>query len=130
VRALCFRRNHSRNARWGLETQIVQKLDEIRSLLVVMSHVEAVGQIDAAFFPNRSKLEDLGPTIEHEPAIQKLIGALERNKASRIVAFFNTDRAASYQLVDFVTILLSLYQSTDSSLTKEPWPSFGRENGD
>lgn len=111
----------------GLGAQIVERLDEIRSVFSVLSYIEAkanVGGEDDMVFPAPEVLRDMGIRVRYESGIESEIAKLKTKDASRIFRLFNTDRVPAWNLVDFVEIMLSLYQTTDSTVEDAPLAFF------
>lgn len=113
--------------RAGLGVQIVERLDEIRSLFSILSYIEAkanAGDGDDMTFPAPEVLKSLGIQVRYESEIEAEIAKIKAKDASFIFRLFNTDRVPAWNLVDFVEIMLSLYQTTDSTIEDAPLAFF------
>lgn len=105
----------------GLCSQLINRLDEIRNILSILSHIEAIASDESTLlFPSREKLFDMGITPKFETAVQSRLNRLTPKNAKYIFSFFDTDRVASWNLVDYIKMLFSFYQTVDSSLCDEP----------
>lgn len=110
----------------GLGSQIVERLDEIRSVFSVLSYVEAQANagIDNVAFPSAEKLREMGIHIKFQKDIEATLARLTTQEAALIFRLFNTDRVPAWNLVDFIEIMLSLYQTTDSTIEDAPLAFF------
>jgi hypothetical protein len=110
----------------GLGTQIVERLDEIRSVFSVLSYIEARAnsRMDNDAFPPTEMLKSMGIHVRYQSDIEMELAKLKTEDASSIFRLFNTDRVPAWNLVDFVEIMLSLYQTTDSTIEDAPLAFF------
>jgi hypothetical protein len=110
----------------GLGSQIVERLDEIRSVFSVLSYIEAQANVgvDEVAFPPAGKLREMGIQIRFQKEIEDAVKRLTSEQAALIFKLFNTDRVPSWNLVDFIEIMLSLYQTTDSTIEDAPLAFF------
>jgi hypothetical protein len=111
----------------GLGAQIVERLDEIRSLFSVLSYIEAkatAGTINDVVFPGPEVLKSMGIQVRYESKIAAELAKINGEDASLVFRLFNTDRVPAWNLVDFVEIMLSLYQTTDSTIEDAPLAFF------
>jgi hypothetical protein len=110
----------------GLGAQIVERLDEIRSVFSILSYIEAnanAGEDDTAY-PPPEKLRSMGIHVRYQSEIEAELAKLKARDAALIFRLFNTDRVPAWNLVDFIEIMLSLYQTTDSTLENAPLAFF------
>jgi hypothetical protein len=109
----------------GLAPQIIERLDEIRSLFSVLSYIEAKANPDAedVFLPP-GQLRSLGIHVKHQKDIELALSKIKRRHAAFIFQLLNTDRVPAWNLVDFIEILLSLYQTADSTIEDAPLAFF------
>lgn len=110
----------------GLGSQIVERLDEIRSVFSVLSYIEAQANsgIDNVAFPSAEKLKEMGIHVKFQKDIEAALARLTAPEAALIFRLFNTDRVPAWNLVDFIEIMLSLYQTTDSTIEDAPLAFF------
>ena len=110
----------------GLGAQIVERLDEIRSVFSVLSYIEAQANagIDDVAFPSAQKLKEMGIRVKFQKDIEAALAGLTTREAALIFRLFNTDRVPAWNLVDFIEIMLSLYQTTDSTIEDAPLAFF------
>ena len=113
----------------GLGAQIVERLDEIRSLFSILSYIEAkanarADNFDDLTFPTPELLQSMGIRVRYEGGIERELTKIKAKEASAIFRFFDTDRVPAWNLVDFVEIMLSLYQTTDSTIEDAPLAFF------
>jgi hypothetical protein len=110
----------------GLGSEIVHRLLEIRTLLSILANIEAIADPIDLELPSRQKLKEIGITLNYESEIEKKIDGLTRNEACRIFDLFNSDRVVTWSIHDFVTMLLSFYQTVDSTAASEPLAFFNQ----
>lgn len=111
----------------GLGVQIVERLDEIRSLFAILSYIEAKAKTGAdgdMQFPGSEVLRSMGIRVRYESTIEAELAKIKAKDASFIFRLFDTDRVPAWNLVDFVEIMLSLYQTTDSTIEDAPLAFF------
>lgn len=111
----------------GLGAQIVERLDEIRYILSILSYIEAKANPypeNSMLFPSIEKLKSWGINIEYEPEIEGQLAKIKTEKAAMIFRLFDTDRVPAWNIFDFVQMLLSLYQTTDSTVEDAPLAFF------
>jgi hypothetical protein len=100
----------------GLSSQLIQRLKELRELMVVLALIEATPQPKSGQVADRARLRALGLDLPFEPGILAQIDALSREESDRVYELFSTDRDAAYHLVSFIDMMLSLFQQTDSPI--------------
>lgn len=109
-------------------SQLVARLDELRNLMAILSHIEAIAQIAHSQYgtPNLSRqdLARLGVVPKFEPQIERLINNLSVSEANKIFQLFNSDRVFAWNLFDYINMILSTYQTTDSTINNEPLAFF------
>lgn len=109
----------------GLGAQIVERLDEIRTLFSILSYVEAKAHPeDGEIFPSAEQLKNRGIEVRYENSIWKELTRITQEEAALVFRLFETDRVPAWNLVDFVEIMLSLYQTTDSTIEDAPLSFF------
>jgi hypothetical protein len=111
----------------GLGSQIVERLDEMRTLFSVLSYIEAKANDkpeDAQVFLQPERLKALGIRVRYQADIEEALANLKGEEASLIFQLFSTDRVPAWNLVDFVEMMLSLYQTTDSTIEDAPLAFF------
>ena len=104
----------------GLDTQVLQRLMEIRELCTILSYIERSLADDGrkehsnSIFPSEQLLKDLGiiPLIE-EDRLNDLL-SLSVDERVSIAKHFWTKRVRGIDLISFVDMLLGLFQETDS----------------
>jgi hypothetical protein len=113
----------------GLGSQIIERLDELRGILTVLSYVEGIakrGTSDEEYFPPADRLKRMDIKIRYQDEIEADLERLGGVAANRIFDLFNTDRVPAWNLLDFVEIMLSLYQTTDSAKEDAPLSYFNQ----
>lgn len=111
----------------GLGSQVVERLDEIRSLFSILSYIEAKSNAapeDDMVFPPPEKLKSMGIFVRYQNDIEMELARIKAEDAALVLRLFNTDRVPAWNLVDFVEIMLSLYQTTDSTIEDAPLAFF------
>jgi len=111
----------------GLGSQVVERLDEIRSLFSILSYIEAksnAGPEDDMVFPPPETLKSMGIHVRYQDDIEAELANIKAKEAALVLRLFNTDRVPAWNLVDFVEIMLSLYQTTDSTIEDAPLAFF------
>lgn len=111
----------------GLGTQIVERLDELRCLFSVLSYIEAKaspGGGDDIVFLRTETLKKNGISVRYQKEIEAELMKLRGRDAELVFRLLNTDRVPAWNLVDFIEIMLSLYQTTDSTIEDAPLAFF------
>jgi hypothetical protein len=110
----------------GLGWQIIERLDEARTVFSVLSYLESWANKgpDDLIYPSPERLKELGILIRYQPEIAQALAILKTKEAELILRLFDTDRVPAWNLVDFIQILLSLYQSVDSTIADAPLAFF------
>jgi len=111
----------------GLGSQIVERLDEIRNVFAVLSYIEGRAhqyQPPNDTFPSPEVLAKRKISVKHQPDIEAMLNTLNPTAAGYIFELFNTDRVSAWNLYDFLNIILSLYQTTDSTKENAPLAFF------
>ncbi|MCK1574070.1 hypothetical protein [Bradyrhizobium sp. 174] len=122
--AVYYYRAKSAELRESLSSQIVYRLDEIRTVLKILSFIEARANLKDLTVPNYERLTEIGMVPKYEKDVFQRLTDLSTRDARMIFELFNTDRVAGWNLVDFLTMLLSLYQNADSTIDSEPLAFF------
>lgn len=107
-----------------LASQIIHRLDEIRTLLKILSQIEAKSELFQSDILSVKDLRELGVKLQHELAIKTELAKLRKHQAKEIVHLLNSDRVAAWSLLDFVNMMLSLYQFADSTYEQAPLAFF------
>lgn len=110
----------------GLGSQIIERLDEMRGLFSVLSYIEAKADVgkNAPVMPSVEDLQSMDIRVRHQKDIEAELARLSMKDASFVFRLLNTDRVSAWNLVDFVEIMLSLYQTTDSTIEDAPLAFF------
>lgn len=103
----------------GLNLQTLQRLTEIRELLILLAELERSLVVSGAQLPTEEMLRKLDLTIPFENAALTKIRKMTAAEREPIVQLFNTDRNNSLSLAEFVGMLLNLYQEADSKTGDE-----------
>ena len=123
---------HSEIGIAGLSTQFLYRLIEAREVFAALAYVEAkVGFIDypegRLEFPNIAKLEeDWGINLSHEGDLLEKLVDLSRFEAKKVLDLFEVDRIRAAGLFDFMSMLLSAFQTADSSFINSPLEFFAQ----
>jgi hypothetical protein len=100
----------------GLNIQIVQRLKELRELLIVHAMIErSVTTADGSQLPGDDVLHALDLRLPFEDEIVRRVYALSDDDRRRVFDLFDIDRELALGLVSFTEMMLSLFQETDSS---------------
>lgn len=110
----------------GLGSQIVSRLMEIATVFSVLSRIEAIARPQSNGILSEEMLDEIGITPAYEPRVEHLLAQLSRRQAADLLQYFDTDRVAAWNIVDFVNMLLSFYQSADSTLDGTPLAFFNQ----
>jgi len=111
----------------GLGWQIVERLDEARNVFSILSYLESwsnKGAQDDSIYPPAERLREMGVLIRQQPEIERELAKLKTKDAELILRLFDTDRVPAWNLVDFIEMLLSLYQTVDSTIADAPLAFF------
>ncbi len=98
------------------QIDLIQRLKEIRDVLIVLSYIEAGIDVDGYVLPDKKILNLLEIDLPYEEKIMSNILKLRKRTRRYILDKFNTDREMALNLVGSVEVLLSLFQEADSSL--------------
>lgn len=108
----------------GLSNQIVHRLMELRAVCSLLSLLEArVGPIEApgVDFPDALRLRrDYRLNLDHEGEAKQMVDDLSLSQARLMYQSLNTDRVPAVDLLDFLDLLLSAYQNSDSTKRHSP----------
>jgi hypothetical protein len=110
---------------------IINRLDELRIVSAILGHVESIYHANhkpasgkRGQFPNRLMLEEMGVALKYERQAAKDLDLLSADVARDIYHLFDIDRVPAWNLHDCLSMLLSLYQTADSTLKKDPLAFF------
>jgi hypothetical protein len=103
----------------GLGLQIIQRLRELRELMIILAHIEQSVEVNDDLLVNVNILKSLNLDLPFEPEIMKRILALSLESRTELLGFFSTDRESAVNLVGFIDMMLSLFQETDSTIDGE-----------
>lgn len=102
----------------GLSLQIIQRLKELRDILVILALIEHSLVIEEGFsLPGLDILKQLN--LDNLPfeteAVDKTL-QLTAFQRKKIFELFNTDRLNAFDMIGYVEMMFSLFQETDSSI--------------
>lgn len=99
----------------SLSLELVSRLLEARTLLVILAHIEALADDGNAYIPDLAQLEEMGQTLAGLPSlVERATKGLTRGAAKEIGSLFDTDRVPIWNIVQHIEMLLSLFQVADS----------------
>lgn len=110
----------------GLGSQIVSRLMEIATVFSVLSRIEARARPDERWALPTELLDEIDVGPKFEPLVEQRLRRLDQRSAAHLLEYFDTDRVAAWNIVDFVHLLLSLYQSADSTIDGTPLAFFNQ----
>jgi hypothetical protein len=99
----------------GLNLQIIQRLKEIRELMIVLATIERSLVVGSFRFPGEDVLDALKLNLPFQEEVMDAVHKLSTSQRSDVFKLFDTDREMALNLVSFVDIMLSLFQETDST---------------
>jgi hypothetical protein len=108
----------------GLSIQMIQRLKELRELLIVLAHVESGIDVGGIPLADMGMLRELNLDAPFEPAALARAIELDTSQRRAVFEIFDTDRESALGLVSFVEMMLSLFQETDSSRDATPFAFF------
>lgn len=109
----------------GLGEQIIERLDETRTLFSILSYIETMANPERTdLFQSQEKLREMGIVVAFEQNIQNKLARLPEELAKLFFELLDTDRVPGWNLVDFINMMLSLYQKTDSTVEDAPLAFF------
>ena len=104
----------------SLSTHLLRRLIEIREILKVLSEIEFRYHGQKHFPFPQSDAARLGFTVIDDIEVRQAIERINKYKANRILKPFKVDRLLAWNYVDYLDILISLFQDTDSTLEDSP----------
>jgi hypothetical protein len=99
--------------------QMIVRLFELRALLIALAHVESETGLQRLRPRGREYLKRNQLTLDNESVVMRALGRLTKAKARGVMQLFATDRVDAWNLAEWVEILLSLFQTADSSSRDE-----------
>lgn len=100
----------------GLGIQMIQRLKELRDLMIAIAMIEESVRIHGVTLPGRDVIDALGLTLPFEGQVSSRIKSLSYRNRLRIVELLDIDREVALNLVSFTEMMLSLFQETDSTI--------------
>jgi hypothetical protein len=111
----------------GLAAQMVERLDELRNLMAVLSYVETAAHPAGGRdweFPSREWLTQQGIRVIYEEQVERALAGLGTEQAATVYRLFDTDRPPAWNIFDFLQMMLSIYQTSDSTIAEAPLAFF------
>lgn len=96
--------------------QMIQRLKEVRELLIVLAIIERSLVIEGFRFPGDDDLQAMDADLPYQPEIKRALYRLSNEQRVSLLELFNTDRDPALDLVSFMDMMLGLFQEADSSL--------------
>lgn len=103
-----------------LSAYLVDRLLELRTLIAVLSHIEALAEPNKSHTFTRGELEEMGIRVEFENAVVEKLDRLDEEGAQTVFGPFLTDRVPMWNLAESLDLVLSLFQSTHSRGRRTP----------
>jgi hypothetical protein len=103
----------------GLGLQIINRLRELRELMIILAYIEQGICVDGEEFVNAGILSSLGLDLPFEPEVMAKIFSQPPERRRELLQLFSTDRESAVSLVGFIDMMLSLFQETDSTIDGE-----------
>ncbi len=100
----------------GLNLQIIQRLKEMRELMIILANIERGLVIDTFTFPGEDMLAALKLDLPFQDDVMKAVRKMSISQRGELMKLFNTDREIALNLISFVDVMLSLFQETDSTI--------------
>ena len=101
---------------FATQMELIQRLKEVRDVLIALAHVEAGLEIEEAFLPGADMLEALDLNLPFEPEVMARLRGMRPRQRREVLRLFETDREIALNLVGAIEVLLSLFQEADSSI--------------
>lgn len=101
---------------FATQIDMLQRLKEIRDVLIALAHVEADLEVDDLNLPSLEVLDELGIGLTHEVDVTARLRAMAAPERRDVLRLFETDREFALNLVGALETFLSLFQEADSSL--------------
>jgi len=100
----------------GLNLQVIQRLKEIRELMIVIAAIERDLKVGDFTFPGDDVLKALDLNLPFQEEVMTAVYRMTRTQRTDLFNLFNTDRDIALNLISFIDIMLSLFQETDSTI--------------
>jgi hypothetical protein len=110
----------------GLSQEILFRMSEARRVVLALAHIEAISARQSGQFKSEDYLRRAGLTLDDEPNVASAIANLEEASSKRILNYFETDRVSACNLVEWLEIILSLFQTADSKNRNTPLEYFAQ----
>lgn len=99
---------------FGPSSELLFRLAEIRSLLVSLAHIEALGAPETRAVYRIDRLLKRQFVHNSEPHVLKALSKLSPSIAKSIYSCIDTDRVPAWNLIEWLDILLNAFQVADS----------------
>ncbi len=103
----------------GLGLQIINRLRELRELMIILAYIEQGICVDGEEFVNADILSSFGLDLPFEPEVMAKLFSRSAKRRREMLELFSTDRESAVSLVGFIDMMLSLFQETDSTIDGE-----------
>ena len=101
---------------FATQVELIQRLKEVRDVLIALAHVEAGLEIEDFRLPTLQMLDALKLGLTYESDVTVRLRGTPAAERREILRLFDTDREIALNLVGVVEVLLSLFQEADSSI--------------
>lgn len=105
----------------GLNLQMIQRLKELRDLLILLAGIEADLEVTGGTLPPRDMIDSLGYDLPFEGRIVETIRSMPAERRKAVFELFNIDRSPALDLVSYVEMMMGLFQQTDSKIDGTPY---------
>ena len=102
----------------NVSQEILYRLRELRVLSIALAHLEAKAELADRDVLDNSTLASIGYTLDDEPGISGKISHTTKQFARSVVDLLDTDRVASWSLVDWIDTMLDFFQTADSGSSR------------
>ena len=109
-------RTEGSNPSYSTQVGLIQRLKEVRDVLIILAYIEADIEIGNYQLPSRENLIELGIDLPFEEQLLSEIKSLSLANRRKIFNLFDSDRVMSLSLVGSVEVLLNLFQDVDSTM--------------
>jgi hypothetical protein len=99
---------------FGPSSELLFRLAEIRSLLVSLAHIEALGAPEDRAVYRTDRLLQKEFIHDSEPHVLKALSKLSPSTAKTLYSCIDTDRVPAWNLIEWLDILLNAFQVADS----------------
>src|SRR5205823_2000908 len=100
----------------GLSLQLIQRLKELRDLVIALAIIESSVVCDGFRFPPPHVIRELELNLPFHAELVETLYGLNMSEKKKIVKLLNTDRESSLNLASFLEMMLNLFQETDSTI--------------